>query len=48
MKDNDSFEHIVAGSGAAGCALADRLGTKLDTSMLLLEEGAPDADTDRA
>ena len=38
----DRFTHIVAGAGAAGCAVASRLSADPGARVLLLEAGGPD------
>ncbi|MBA1146585.1 GMC family oxidoreductase N-terminal domain-containing protein [Ectothiorhodospiraceae bacterium WFHF3C12] len=39
MKDFGEFDYVIAGGGAAGCVLANRLSADPDTSVLLLEAG---------
>jgi choline dehydrogenase-like flavoprotein len=41
---NDSVDYVIAGSGTAGCVLANRLSADRATSVALLEAGPPDDD----
>lgn len=43
MKKVDSFDYIIVGAGASGCAVAHRLSEVPDTSVLLLEAGPKDS-----
>ena len=42
--DNDIFDYIIVGAGAAGATLADGLSKRTDGSVLVLESGGPDWD----
>jgi choline dehydrogenase len=39
---DEEFDYVVVGAGSAGCALAYRLVTETDASVLLVEAGGPD------
>ena len=39
MKNNKSYDYIIAGAGSAGCTLASRLAENSDARVLLVEGG---------
>jgi choline dehydrogenase-like flavoprotein len=41
---NDSFDYVIAGSGTAGCVLANRLSADAGASVAVIEAGPPDSD----
>ncbi len=42
MKDFGEFDYVIAGGGAAGCVLANRLSADPEVTVLLLEAGGKD------
>ena len=39
-----AFDYVIAGTGTAGCALANRLSADPGVTVALIEAGPPDAD----